>query len=244
MKPLIFSAPEELTAPRFAEAFSKGGGGYITIDPDTPMDGRAWAGFGSPQTWASLMRTMKAGLDFYYGDHGYFGRKKFYRVTKNRFQHTGIGEPDFKRLQRFGIAPQRRRHGAHIVVCPQSDNFHQRMGESEWLKRTVEKLKMYTDRRIIVRTKKDTRPLEVDLKNAHALVCYTSICSVEALIAGVPIFCTGETPATRFGLSDPTLIEYPVFPDRDEIMNMCGVLAANQWTMDEITAGYCWEKVK
>ena len=240
--PNVYTVDDEKTAPEFANAFAEGCGGKILKDfePGTP-----WAGFGSPQSWDGFVKTIKARETFYYGDHAYFGRGKFYRVTKNAMQHTGIGSPDFDRLKPFYEAAKPwKKDGRVIVVCPQSDGFHHRMGYQgdEWLQNVLRKLAMFSDRPVIVHGKRDKLPLAHYLTKAHALVCHTSNSAVEALMAGVPVFCTGDCPASHMGLSDPVNVERPYFPECR--MEFAAPLAANQWTLDEIRNGDCWRVVQ
>jgi hypothetical protein len=61
---------------------------------------------------------------------------------------------------------------------------------------------------------------------------------VDALLAGVPVFCTAPCAAQTMGHTDPALIETPLYPDDRE--RWARVLAANQWTLDEMRDGACW----
>lgn len=74
-----------------------------------------------------------------------------------------------------------------------------------------------------------------DLKGAHALVTYMSNTSVEALLAGVPVFCTGPCAAASMGLHDLAQIEAPYYPD--DRQRWFELLAENQWTLKEVAAG-------
>lgn len=239
MKPNIYMAENELTSPRFCEAFAIGSKGEI-VKHYTPGP---WAGFGSPQVWHTLIRAMKEGHDFYYGDHAYFGRGKFYRVTKNRFQHTGIGKGDMRRLARFYDTVKRwQKGGRHIVLCPQSDNHHERFGELRWAQRVRETLAQFTDRPIVQRKKKDEKPLIEDLQGAHCLITHTSNAAVEAILNGIPAICTGDCAASIMSLSDPANVEKPFYPDYDRLQ-WASVLASNQFTLDELRTGECWKVV-
>ena len=66
--------------------------------------------------------------------------------------------------------------------------------------------------------------------------------AVEALLSGVPVFCTGPCAAYRMGKPDVTEIETPALPDDRE--RWARVLAANQWTLDEMADGTCWRELQ
>ncbi|MEQ8504625.1 MAG: hypothetical protein RIB80_04815 [Rhodospirillales bacterium] len=70
------------------------------------------------------------------------------------------------------------------------------------------------------------------------MVTWTSNAAVDALLAGVPVFCTGDCAASVMGRSDPINIEYPYYPDNR--YEWAATLAANQWTLDEIASGMMW----
>lgn len=239
MIPSVYVVDGQLTSPKFADAFARGCGGTIVRDY---VPG-AWAGFGSPYNWDLLMQAIKNGDDFYYGDHAYFGRGKYYKVTKNRFQHDGTGDYDFKRLRRFHEkAKEWKKGGTNIIVCPQSDDHHKRFGETFWTDRVIKTLNKNTDRRIIIRTKKTRRPLMQDLQDAHCVITHTSNAAVEAIMNGIPAIVTGDSAASRMALSDPANVERPYYPDGR--MEWAAALAHNQWTLDEIAQGKCWEAIK
>lgn len=226
---------------QFCEAFAAGCGGEV----ETEYRPGPWAGYGSPVLWPDLVRTIKGGHPFYYGDHAYFGRGVYFRVTKNAFQHDGRGEPDYDRLRPFHEKPKPwRKSGRHILVCTQTQPYYERFGIGGWLAETVQRLKLYTDRPIIVRPKDTNRPLLQDFQDAWAVVCCTSNTAVEAIMEGIPAIVTGQCAASLMALSDPALVEHPMMPDDDERMRWAGTLAANQWTLEEIAAGLCWGKIK
>ena len=82
---------------------------------------------------------------------------------------------------------------------------------------------------------------EAALAGAHALVTHSSSTTVKALIEGVPVFCTGPCAAGPMGLADLARIEAPHYPeDREAWLR---VLAANQWTRQEMADGTCWKQM-
>lgn len=232
----VLSAPHEKPAPIFAKAFAQGCGGQVV----THYTGGPWAGFGSPETWPGLMQARRAREDFYYGDHAYFGRGRFYRITKNAFQHRGVGGADFERLAMFHGRAMPLNQGARIIVCPQSEGHHARFMASAWLADTLAKLETVTDREIVIRTKATRKPIEADLDDAWCVITHSSACAIHALMAGVPAICTADCAASRLSGSDPFNVEYPFLPSADERDEWAAVLAANQWTLEEIAQGQAW----
>jgi len=237
--PNIYMTRHKTLSKQWCEAFAKGSGGQIV----EAYKRGPWAGYGAPGLWPDLVKAIKAGDDFYYGDHAYFGRGKFFRVTKNAFQHDGRGAPDYDRLRPFHEAVKPwNKGGQHILLCTQTPDYYKRFGIADWVESTMKRLKLYTDRPIILREKGTERSLMADLQGAHCLVCCTSNTAVEALMEGIPVITTGDCAASRMGLADPARVEHPFYPD--DRMEWAAALAANQWTLDEIAQGDCWRKIQ
>lgn len=242
--PTVYAISHEQTNPKFGEAFAKGCG--VTVKYDArEWDGKPWAGFGSPDHWSVLTAARKARADWYYGDHAYFGRGEYFRITRNAYQYEGISvAPSYARwdAHRLRLEPWRT-DGRHILVCPPDKPIAQLMGFDEhyWLDDVLCRLQYNTDRPIKVRTRDTESPLADDLRGAWAMVTWTSNAAVDALLAGVPVFCTGDCAASAMGRADPVNIEYPYYPDDRE--EWAATLAANQWTLDEIASGMAWERL-
>lgn len=240
--PNIYRVPEELTSPKIAAAMKLGGFGSEVFDDNEYRPG-GWAGFCSPVNWDSMQAARAAGEDWYYADHAYFERHRFYRITKNAYQHNGIGKPDFRRLARWWPKPLPfHKSGSKVIICPQSQSHLDRRGDPHWLERTLDTIHRYTDRDVIVRSKRDPGVLARMMPDAWAVVCHSSNAAVEALMHGVPAFTTAECAAYDMTGHDLTDIEYPIYPDgRHE---WAAVLAANQWTLDEIAKGKAWRALQ
>lgn len=229
----IYSAPNEKTSPIFAAAFQKGYGGIITSDY---IEG-PWAGFGSPQNWGWLQISAKLGYDFIYADHGYFGRLRYFKVTKNDFQHSGIGESDGKRFNRFNIPIRPWRQGKQILICPQSKG-HFIMRETtydKWLYDVIAEVKKHTNKPIKIRHKRDRTPFKHDLKNAYCVITHSSNAAVEAILDGVPAICTDKCAASIMSKSSIADINDLYYPDNR--YEWASVLADNQFTLEEIERG-------
>ena len=79
--PVCYSVPNEYTSPRFCAAFAAGCGGTVTSSHKLRPGPVAL--FGSAKLWPLLKQAQAAGREWLYGDHGYFGRYRYYRITRN-----------------------------------------------------------------------------------------------------------------------------------------------------------------
>lgn len=248
MIPVSYYVPTEFTSPKVAYAFAKGCGGTIT-DEDYLFPGPV-ALFGVPALWPLLRRAQEDGRDWYYIDHGYWTRGKYYRITKNAYQHDGRGHSTGVRWrgfqQRLSLQPWRR-SGSHVLVCPNSAVYFGLHGidANQWLREVTDTLRTHTDREIRIRwkTQRADRPIKEDLVDAWAVVVFSSAAALDALMAGVPCFTLAPFGASaRMGLSDLGQIESPVYPeDRDAFFS---VIADNQWTLQELLSGEAWRALE
>ncbi len=152
--------------------------------------------------------------------------------------------------------------GNHILLCLQRNGGWSMKGLNSitWLENTINTIKQYTDRPIVVRAHpgdKKTRGflklhhknvilsskerLLDDLSNAWATVVYNSSPSVASLIMGVPAFLTDPMPehSQSFGVAnlDISKIESPLLLDRQqwvERISMC------HWNFNELKSGEAW----
>ena len=84
-------------------------------------------------------------------------------------------------------------------------------------------------------------PLDVALQSAHALVTHSSNVAIEAACLGTPIFVDPASAAAPIGLTDLSMIETPVYPDRQAWLSH---LAYSQFSMDEIRDGSAWRLLR
>ena len=159
-----------------------------------------------------------------------------------------------------------RTNGQHILICLQRNGGWSMRGLNSlvWLDNTINEIKKYTDRTIIVRAhpgdKKtrgylklnhknvilsNTERLTDDLKTAWATVVYNSSPSVASIIMGVPAFLTDPQPhhSQSFEVAnfDISTIENPILHERQqwiERLSMC------HWNFDELRSGEAWNFFK
>lgn len=204
-----------------------------------------------------LKQAIREKRDWYYADNAYyFGRGRYFRVTRNALQHDGSGTADPARWRSFGLATGAwKRDGRNIVIATQSDLWHQqRTGGSrqEWAVEIRRRLKAYTDRPVDLCLKPDARDMQPNqphspqlehlLRDAWCCVVHSSSAAVASLIAGVPVITLANCAATIMGVKSLAQIEDPLYPDDRE--RWLAVLAANQWTVDEMRDGTAWRALQ
>jgi hypothetical protein len=242
--PVTYAVSTEKTSPIISKAFAHGCGGMVWRDNSLrPGPVAIW---GSPARWGLIEKAIQQGRELFYMDHAYFGRRTYYRITRNAFQHDGTGDAGPERFDVHNRPVQPwREDGRHILICPNSPTYHRLFGVDvhEWVTEITRTIAGVSQRPVRVRWKGQETPIDADLQDCWAVVTFSSAAALDALIAGVPVFVLAPFAAAyRFGLPDVAQIESPIYPDgRARLM---WNLAANQWTLDEIRAGAAWRALK
>ena len=237
--PISYAVAAERSSPLFAAAWAAGCGGRV--EPDGLLAPGPVALFGSPRRWNLLNQARAEGRDWFYADHAYFGRFKYYRITRNAYQHDGkTGPGSAARFAAHGIDIKPwRKSGDHVLVCPPDAKFAGlfNFDAGAWIAHVTAALTALTPRPIRIRDRAcaDLGPLGNDLAEAWCLVTYVSNAAVEALCAGVPAIVTGACAARPLAATDLRAIVEPPTPSGRAAW--AAVLAANQWTFDEVRAG-------
>lgn len=216
-----------------------------------------------------LWNSIRKNQPFIYLDHGYFNyghqlENPSYKITIGAFQAREIKNVSYQRFKKLNLKIKDWKlpsQGQYIIVAPPTDAVMNFYGVFNWLNMTIETLRKYTDRAIVVRQKPleisldyssgrampissnkvnfnaDT-PLEEQLKNAYAVVTFNSNIATEAILNGVPVFVDETSAAYSIGSTDLSQIEKPVFGDQEE---WCAHLANNQIYLNEIKNGTFWD---
>jgi hypothetical protein len=198
---------------------------------------------------------------FYYMDSGYIGNYKskfnpmgfklFHRIVKNDVQHNEIINRSDDRWKQLDYPIHDRKLGRHILLVTPSDKPCKFYGINRdvWVKETINKIKQYTDRPIVVRDKA-SRPERIvktifdDLIDCHALVTYQSIAAVESVLHGIPAFTLAPTAADPVCDKDLSLIEHPTKQDKDKIYKWACHLAYGQFHIEEFKNGKAWRLLR
>lgn len=196
---------------------------------------------------------------FYHFDHAYYFKEqkhgvnklfgdKIYRITKNNLMLTYIDKLNKADRERLGKFKQHiklkpfKYDGSYVLVLPPSDHVRRWYGLFDWEKNVVETLKKHTKREIRIRTKDSKTPYIEELQKAHAVVTCQSTACVDAIIEGIPSFCDKMSMGVPVSLTDLSEIENPLYPaDREQWLDS---LISNQYTLEEITNGYAWKRLK
>ena len=257
-----YPSPNKKKGLAICEAFAKGAGGTCA-EPGTDIlaDGAAVFYGMTEHTLPLITQCRHERRDWYYIDNAYYyGRGTYYRITKDRLMHDGIGvevDPDFPLINWFGvdIRPWREPNAGPIVVTTQSELFYRfrmRMTRDQWIKDVIRDIRIYTDRPIEVCNKPDpkdmaktdphSREFEPMMRNAWALVTHSSSTAVKALADGVPVFWLGlgDDYATARHMSRHTVaaIEKPLYAEARAWF--IEALLSQQWTIDEMRGGQAW----
>ncbi len=203
-------------------------------------------------TLAIVAQCAAAGDHWLMADNGYMGRGQYdgyYKISRDGFQCDGVGVPDEKRLVKIlGITGQEfvkkwrpQTKDGHILVCPPIKGYERNhfFSTLKWLRQIKMQIKP-AKRKVRVRYKPgeaqaSNRSIAEDLQGCHAVVTHDSNIVVEAILAGIPAFVTGTSPAQVFGNVDVFTIRKPRLDvDRWEWLS---ILANNQWTLNEIRDG-------
>ena len=175
-------------------------------------------------------------IPYIYMDHGYFRRDlslRFARFCVSHYHNT-----DWRPYHESPeIQLKEWKQGRHIVILPPAEFVAKIYNAQDWLEKTLETLRVNTDRLILIKRKHDGQ-LKDFLNDCHAVVSFGSVGDVEAVLSGVPVFTSEYSPASPVSLKDFTKIESPIYPERtDWIQSLYG----SEWEFNEMQD--CWERL-
>lgn len=207
---------------------------------------------------------VSAGKKAVYIDLGYWQRHQdgrysgYHKLCVNSRHPTEYFQKhahDDRRWKALGLQEELPwRRGEQIVIAGMSEKAARAEGFSaqQWERQAVAELRKYTQRPIVYRPKPNwpgatpingtafgdkTLPLQVALKDCHALVTHHSNAALEALMLGVPVFSISGV-ATAMGRTDLSMIETPTYPETRR--QWAQDIAYTQWTLAEMEKGLPW----
>jgi hypothetical protein len=251
MRTVAYVSSAKGNARAMLEAFAKNAPGVELVPGTTFIAGAAAIFWGvDRETLPVWRKVIETKTPYWYVDNGYFKSKwqggDHFRVTRDAPQHSGEGESSGERWKALGIEIKPwRDDGLHILVACQSDFWHERHGDGsagQFAHRVTSELQEHTLRPIITRGKPiqghKEPPLSEHFKDCWAVVTHSSMVAAEAVLNGIPAFMLSDSALRSVSLRGVEQIEAPYRPSGRE--RWAGVLADNQWTLDEIKAGDAW----
>lgn len=210
-----------------------------------------------------MQRCLEDGRDFYFIDTGYFGNHKYYlnpmgwkywhRIVKNDLQHgKEIKKRPDDRWKKLSIhLKPKKKSGSKILIAKPDEKPMKYYGLQleQWLQDTIDQIKLYTDRPIVVRERVKSRTdriitntLEEALSDdVHCLITFNSNAATESIVNGVPAFTLSPTHAAMPVTSqDLSQIENPFWPDEDLRYAWVCHLAYGQFHNNELKDGTAW----
>lgn len=199
-------------------------------------------------------------------DLGYWGRDQggtisgYHKVAVNHWHPQDAQlrlpvPPD--RWDRLGLTIKPwRRSGETVLVAgmgPKSQPLYELGAAQEWDISAIERIREVSKRKIVYRPKPGhvaalppipgtvysppEESLAHRLAEAWCVVTNHSNVGIDALVAGVPVFCR-DGAARGLALDDLSRIEDPIYPSgRERLMH---ALAYCQWTVAEMEKGTTW----
>lgn len=195
---------------------------------------------------------------FYYVDTGYMGNhsrpenpkgfKHYHRIVKNGLQHSEIIDRPDDRLKQCPVKYESwKKPGSKILLVTPSGKPCEYYGidRDQWVKETIDEIKKYTDREIIVRDKNPIRHDRVKFNSIYealdndiwALVTYQSVAATESVLYGYPAFCLAPNAADPVTYNDLSKLETPFVPDDDLRYKWACHLAYGQFHVNEMADG-------
>lgn len=231
--------------------------GWQRIPDQRPLEADIIICWGVPeQRKPEFKRWREAGKTVLVLDYPYWNRKSFVKISLNGLHPTAYLMREIHGAERY-LATQGpeilpwRAAGEYILLAgmgPKGCQFYdQRKGE--WDEMAITTMRKHSDMQIVYRAKPSDRaprrftgvvsddthePIARHFNHAHAVVTHHGNAVVEALAAGVPIFCS-DGVGVHMGLTSLSEIMRPVYPDNRE--QFFWNLAHWQWSPEEIATG-------
>ena len=221
---------------------------YIFNDEDTI------ASYGILRGTGNIFKKSK---NFYYIDHGYLDASSrsfsqgatiiknydgYFRVVHNDYIGFSLKNYDNKRLERLKIDfKPKKQNGEYIILSPPThnnlyDSFITDFFElNNWVEETINTIKKYSDRKILIHNKSSPVPLDLLLEKAWAFVSFQSTAGFKAMLKGVPAYFTYKSlrHINKLEEIESGKIKQDIFK----------ALSYNQWTIKEFDTGEAWEHI-
>jgi hypothetical protein len=243
---------------KFVKPFVDAIGGRMATDPD-----EIYANTTLPMVFSGISKVAvfnqakKHNLDWWYIDTGYMGNgqeKLYFRITKNNYQNIQpLQERPRDRLDLLGLDRTQYARGEKIAIVPPDAKLcsggYNLPSPDIWIQETIDKIKQYTDREIIIRQRPASREVRgtsnrfidyIREQRVNAVVIHTSNAGVEAVIHGIPVVCLGPSACTQVAGSIEQIDNLPDLT-QDRVDLWLRWLSYNQFTRREMQRGLAWK---
>lgn len=191
---------------------------------------------------AEIMTHAKnTGKNYVNIDHGYFTNKAvdpYFRYTRNArtYEYNLLDLPSDRFLKHNLTIKDYKSNGDTILILPPSVFWGQysKIDYNNWANRVKIELEKITDRPIVIKNKYDGKPLSEWWEDTYAVIHYSSMGAVEALLAGIPIITLGPSFLNNYGSNQITDINNIKLFDREKLFYN---LAYNQFNLKEVLNG-------
>ena len=181
--------------------------------------------------------------NYIYIDHGYmnssdriFNDNKittiynltgYFRVVKNDlYFNKSYDNNDKSRFHDLNITlKDLNKIGDKIIISEPSEHVIKYLNLHNWLSNTIDEVKKYSDREIIIHNKFSKTPLNLILKDAYAFISCQSTAAYRALSEGVPVYFTHPS-LKKFG-------EISNINKRNLNHSLMFIAANSQWQLRE-----------
>jgi hypothetical protein len=157
----------------------------------------------------------------------------YFRISHNAFFHSGMGDLPSDRFSKLNIKIKKNnKAGSKILLVPPAEENAEKFYQvSSWLKNTIDEVKKYSDRKIIISNKFDKKKAAAYFDETFVLVTYHSNAGIDAMINGIPCIFTNQ----QRQFSKISEIEKPPYSE-----NILYNLAYWQWNVHEMKSGEAW----
>lgn len=238
--------------------------GARVVTGPPPDDGNPFICFG--QIWLAeelIVKAIPQGRNFFQVDNGFYKPSRgqphgYYRLMYSRPDPVLITDPNLlkERAKVLELRPAfkpLRKDGEHILIGMPGPEFGRAHGLNmrPWMDSIVDRIKAITDRPIRVRDRMATSWLGNDLRHCWAVVTHSSNIAVDAIIAGIPVFCEPTCMALPVGkwlssgetairLLDKEAMEKPYFPTDEFREKWWWSLMCQQFSHKEMERGVAY----
>jgi hypothetical protein len=196
-------------------------------------------------------------------DTGYFGNERtlsnpngwkyWHRIVKNNLQHGEIIKRPDDRFKHFSKTFKPWKKDGRKILIAVPDEKPMRFYDYDlelWLKNTVDTIKQYTDRPVVIRERAPQRIDRIKTStlqealddDVFALVTFNSVAATEAIFHGIPAFTLAPAnAASPVSLQDLSKINEPYYPDSDKLYAWGCHLAYGQFHISELRSGKAME---